>query len=98
MVRRHPAICSGPIRRREFLRAGLTGFASLTLPGLLRLRASGDTTGASAPAKRTAVIVVWLPGGPSHIETYDPKPNAPSEYRGPFSPISTKVPCMQICE
>ena len=84
-----------PLGRREFLRAGLTGVASLTLPGLFRLRANA---GPPSPRVRTAVIVVWLPGGPSHIETYDPKPNAPSEYRGLFGPIATKVPGLQICE
>src|SRR5262249_39731204 len=55
---------------------------------------------AACPTNRqpTAVILVWLHGGPSHLETYDPKPNAPAEYRGPYSPISTAVPGLQICE
>lgn len=83
------------MRRREFLRVGVGGLASLTLPGLLRLRAEA---GFPSSGERTAVILVWLPGGPSHIETYDPKPNAPAEYRGPYSPISTIVPGVQICE
>ena len=81
--------------RREFLRCGLTGLTSLSLPGLLRLRAE---TGLPSTPERTALIVVWLHGGASHLETYDPKPNAPAEYRGPFSPIATKVPGLQICE
>lgn len=86
---------SSPLRRREFLRLGLAGFSGLSLPALLRLRA------ASAPTpnrNRTALIVVWLQGGASHIETYDPKPEAPNEYRGPYQPIATKNPGLRICE
>jgi hypothetical protein len=83
------------MKRRDFLRIGLTGFSSLTFPELLRRRAAANTV---AARDRTAVILVWLHGGPSHIETYDPKPNAPSEYRGLYAPISTAVPGMQICE
>ena len=67
--------------RREFLRAGLAGFGTLSLPGLLRLRAES----AAEPRRPTAVILVWLRGGCSHLDTYDPKPDAPSEYRGPFA-------------
>jgi hypothetical protein len=89
--------CAGPrfrLRRREFLRFGLGGAGGLSLPGLLRRRAE-----AQVPAKeRTALAVVWLHGGASHLETYDPKPLAPSEYRGPFGPIETRVPGMQLCE
>ena len=75
--------------------AGLTAFGSLTLPGLLRLRAQA---GGSESPKRTAVIVVWLRGGASHLETYDPKPGAPSEYRGPYGAIATKTPGLRISE
>ena len=67
------SICPGPIKRREFLRIGLSGFATLSLPGLFQLRALAAT-----PKARTAVILVWLRGGASHLETYDPKPDAPS--------------------
>jgi hypothetical protein len=93
--------------RRSFLRAGLTGFSSLTLSSLLRSRAwSADDAGAlrdpSANAHpsphRTAIILVWLRGGASHLETFDPKPESPAEYRGPFSPISTNVSGIQIGE
>jgi uncharacterized protein (DUF1501 family) len=87
--------CPGPIRRREFLRVGLSGFATLSLPGLLRLRAEAAV---AKPESRTAVILVWLRGGASHLETYDPKPDAPDEYRGIFSTISSSVPGMQLCE
>ena len=89
------SFCPGPIKRREFLRIGLSGFATLSLPGLFELRARAAT---EQPKARTAVILVWLRGGASHLETYDPKPDAPSEFRGVFSPISTRVPGMQISE
>lgn len=81
--------------RREFLRAGLTGVASLSLADLLRLRAVAGTAPAAEP---TAIILVFLHGGASHLETYDPKPHAPAEYRGPFGAISTSVPGLQISE
>lgn len=87
--------CPGPATRRGFLRMGLTGFASLSLPGVLRLRAASAAT---TTGPRTAVIMVWKPGGCSHIDTYDPKPSAASEYRGPFSTIKTKVPGLQFSE
>ena len=87
--------CAGPFGRREFLRVGLAGFGSLSLPGLFHLRARA----ASAPARpKSALIVVWLHGGASHLESFDPKPDAPSEYRGPYQPIATRVPGLQFCE
>jgi uncharacterized protein (DUF1501 family) len=80
--------------RREFLKLGLTGFASLGLGGLFNLRArAADATG-----ERTAVILVWLRGGCSHLDTFDPKPDAPAEFRGPFDPIATKVPGISVTE
>src|SRR5262245_46629813 len=84
-----------PIARREFLRIGLAGFGGLTLPGLLRLRAAAA---ADKLRERTAVIIVWLIGGASHLETYDPKPLSGSEYKGPYDPIATRVPGLSICE
>lgn len=81
--------------RREFLRVGLSAFGSLSLPGLLHLRAQSSRPSAR---ERTAVIVVWLRGGCSHLDTLDPKPDAPSEYRGPFSPIATRTPGLRISE
>jgi uncharacterized protein (DUF1501 family) len=80
--------------RREVLRFGLTGFATLSLPALLRARAAS----AAPDAERTAIILVWLRGGASHLETFDPKPGAPSDFRGPYSPISTNVPGIDVCE
>ena len=87
----------GPGRgsRREFLRVGLAGFASLSLPGLFQLRARAT---AAAPAPNTAVILVWLRGGLSHLETYDPKPDAPAEVRGLYGTIPTNVPGLRIGE
>ncbi len=78
--------------RRSFLRLGLGGFTSLGLPGMLRLRANVE------PVEKTAIILVWLRGGPSHLETFDPKPDAPSDYRGPYKAIATKTPGMMISE
>jgi uncharacterized protein (DUF1501 family) len=81
-------------QRREFLRAGLAAFGSLSLPGLLRLRAEAP----SGSRERTAVIVVWLRGGGSHLDTYDPKPDAPAEYRGPFKTLATQTPGLRVSE
>src|SRR3954470_15621853 len=80
--------------RREFLRAGMAGLGSLSLPGLLRLRAES----AVEPRRPTAVILVWLRGGCSHLDTYDPKPDASSDYRGPFATIATKTPGLRFSE
>ena len=85
----------GSASRREFLRAGLTGLGTLSLPGLLRLRADASVAAAGEP---TAVILVWLRGGCSHLDTYDPKPEAASDYRGPFRPIETKTPGLWLSE
>lgn len=87
--------CAGPIGRREFMSLGMTGFASLGLSDLFRLRAASNQ---AVESKNTAVIMVWLPGGCSHIDTYDPKPESTSEYRGPFKTIPTAVPGLQISE
>jgi len=83
------------MRRREFLRLGLSGLASLSLPELLAYRAHA----ANAPGReKTALLVVWLQGGASHLETYDPKPDAPAEIRGPFGSIATKAEGVRISE
>lgn len=78
--------------RRRFLQVGSLG-ASLTLSNYLRIASAAD----SAASDRSAVLV-FLGGGPSHLDTFDMKPNAPSEYRGQFSPIRTTVPGVEICE
>ena len=80
--------------RRELLRVGLAGLGSLSLPGLIQARASS----AASKQERTAVILVWLRGGCSHLDTYDPKPDAPSEFRGPFQTIPTKIPGVRFSE
>jgi hypothetical protein len=85
--------------RRGFLQAGVLGCAGLTLSNLLRLQAaSGATTGASGAKRVNSVIILWMRGGPAQHETWDPKPDAPSEYRGEFNAIGTNVPGIQLCE
>jgi hypothetical protein len=79
------------VSRRDFLRIGALSAGGLTLADVLRLRAETGTGPKS-------VIMVYLPGGPSHIDMYDLKPDAPAEYRGEFKPIQTNVPGMNICE
>jgi len=86
--------CRGPTSRRSFLEFGCSSALGMGLGSLLQARESKST----ASAKDTSVIFVWLPGGPSHLETYDMKPDAPREYRGEFSPIATKVPGLDVCE
>jgi hypothetical protein len=81
------------VTRRDFLQIGALGLTGLCLPDILRLRAETKTT--TSPR---AVIMVCLAGGPSHLETYDMKPNAPEEFRGEFKPIRTNVPGFDICE
>lgn len=85
--------CPGTSDRRSFLRTGLTAFGGLTLADLYRLQAK---TAESVSPK--SMIVLWLWGGPSHMETFDLKPNAPIEYRGEFKPIRTNVPGIEISE
>ncbi len=89
MPKRAFSLCPGPVGRREFMSVGLGGFASLSLPGLMQLRAAQPQRPAG---EKTACILVWLPGGISHLDTFDPKPDSGSEYRGPFKTISTAVP------
>jgi hypothetical protein len=89
--------CDGTTRR-GFLRigglgVGGIGFGGLALPELLRLRALG-----AAPGGRKSVILVWQAGGPSHLDMYDLKPDAPAEVRGEFRPIGTNVPGIDIGE
>ena len=97
--------CRGPIPfgstgRRAFLQTGLAGFAALTLPGILKLQSQCRAADALATgsAEKKAVIMVWQPGGLSHLDSYDPKPDSGSEYCGPFKPISTRVPGLKFTE
>ena len=87
-----PRYCDG-LSRRSFVQVGLAGMGALGLGDVLRGRAAAETSG-----KQTSMILIWLDGGPSHHDTYDPKPNAPAEYRGIWSPISTNVSGMDITE
>src|SRR5262245_29298327 len=87
--------CRGP-SRRAFLRAGLIGTIGLGLDDLLRLRALA--AGAGKPAKVKNCILVWLAAGPSHVDTFDPKPEAPSDIRGEFKAIDTAVSGLKISE
>jgi len=86
--------CRG-VSRREFLQIGGSTVLGLTLADLLRLKANQGTyqTGSAR-----AVIFLWLWGGPAQLDTWDPKPNAPMDYRGPFSSIQSRVPTTRIGE
>ncbi|HEV7224375.1 MAG TPA: DUF1501 domain-containing protein [Pirellulales bacterium] len=85
--------CDG-ISRRNFLRIGGLAMGGLTLPQLLQASAQAD----SSASRHKSIIMVYLPGGPSHLDTYDPKPQAAVEYRGEFGSISSRVPGMDFCE
>ncbi len=87
------AHCPGPMNRRTFLRAGTLALGGLGLQQVLAAHAA-----AARGSPDTAVILFWMWGGPSHLETYDLKPEAPPEYRGPFRPMRTSVPGLDVCE
>ena len=84
--------CDG-VKRRDFLKVGAIG-AGLSLSGYLRLAAAGEVAG----AKAKSAIFINLTGGPSHMDTFDLKPDAPAEYRGTFNPIKTNVAGVEISE
>src|SRR6267143_5907533 len=84
--------CDG-VSRRSFLKIGALGLGGLTLPQLLRAESAGGVK-----MGHKAVIMIFLPGGPSHQDMFDLKMDAPSEIRGVFKPIETNVPGIQICE
>src|SRR5262245_33039592 len=88
---------SGECSRRALLRAGFLGLAGLGLPDLLRAEAVARAAG-QPTARDLSVILIWLDGGPTHFETYDPKPDAPAEFRGPLHAIGTSVPGIQVSE
>lgn len=83
--------------RRHWLQLGVAGLAGGSFANLLQLR---ETCAASLPAnkKPSSCILIWMDGGPTHFETFDPKPEAPVEIRGEFQPINTNVAGIQICE
>jgi hypothetical protein len=83
--------------RRDFLHLGVLTSFGLSLPGLLRMQAAAAGTGPAA-ARAKSCILIWLDGGPSHLDLFDPKPDAPTEVRGQFKAIGTAVDGIQICE
>ncbi|HEV3145735.1 MAG TPA: DUF1501 domain-containing protein [Gemmataceae bacterium] len=87
--------CDG-MSRRSFLQLGVAGMAAVSLPQFLR--AKEESARALGQTKNTSVILLWLDGGPSHMDLYDMKPEAPAEYRGIWKPIRTKVPGFDITE
>lgn len=90
---RRTTLCDG-ITRREMLRVGGLAFGGLTLADVLRQRAvAGPSAG-----RGKSVIMIWLRGGASHIDSYDVKPDAPAEIRGEFQPIATNLPGVQLCQ
>ncbi|MCH2584844.1 MAG: DUF1501 domain-containing protein, partial [Planctomycetes bacterium] len=84
--------CDG-LSRRNFLRIGSLGLGGLSLADLLRAEAATGKT-----ERQKSVVMIYLPGGPTQHETFDPKPDAPRGIRGAYKPISTKIPGVQYCE
>ena len=94
-----PSTLCDRVSRRELMRIGGLNLLGLSLPALLRADARGALAGSDPTFGRAKnVIYLWLQGGPPQHETFDPKPLAPAEIRGPFQPISTNVPGIQFCE
>ncbi|MCA9019195.1 MAG: DUF1501 domain-containing protein, partial [Planctomycetaceae bacterium] len=90
--------CNG-ITRRNCLQLGLGAMTGLGMVDLLRLQSQAKGTSAAQPkAKAKSVILIWMDGGPTHYETFDPKPEAPVEIRGEFNPIATKIPGVQFSQ
>ena len=88
-------LCDG-ITRRDWLRVGGLGMLGLTLPALLDARRAEASTPRTGRAKSCILIFLW--GGPSQLDTWDPKPGAPADIRGPFRAIPTSVPGVSISE
>ena len=94
LVTRNPTHqCAGPFSRRRFLEAGSLALGGMSLTDVLAGQAASGNTG-----KDTSVILLFLSGGPSQLETYDLKPDIPSSYRGIYAPIATNVPGITICD
>ena len=90
--------CAG-MRRRDFIQLGIGGVLGLGFADVLRLRAQAAVPAlAQSTGKQVNCILIWLDGGPSHYETFDPKPDAPSDIRGDFKPIATSVPGVHFSE
>ena len=84
------------LSRRVLLKAGAISLGGLTLPDILRFRAKSAADGKSM--RRTSVIFVFLAGGPSQLETYDPKPDTPAEFRGPLGVVQSRLPGVMFSE
>lgn len=84
--------------RRDCIKLGVAGLAGGSLANLLRLQAANASQYASSGKRPASCILIWMDGGPTHFETFDPKPEAPAEIRGEFRPIETNVPGIRICE
>src|SRR5262245_40652042 len=97
-VMTQPTRCPGPPRlsRRELLQVGGIGLLGLSLPGLLRAEERRSRSGGSARAD--ACVLIFLNGGPSHLDMWDMKPAAPAEVRGEFKPIATTLPGVHLSE
>jgi hypothetical protein len=95
-----PEFRDGTVTRRELLRLGGLSVAGLSLPQLLasEARAARTPAATSARGRATSCLLFFLEGGPSHIDLWDMKPQAPAEVRGVFQPIATTIPGLQICE
>jgi uncharacterized protein (DUF1501 family) len=93
LVGRQTARTCQTLTRRAFVQVGASSVLGLSLADLLKQRAAGDT-----PGTVKSVVLLWLWGGPSQLDTWDPKPNAPLEYRGPFGTIPTRIPGVRFCE
>src|SRR5262245_34168785 len=87
--------CDG-VSRRSFLQLGVAGMASLGLPRILQ--AKSESAPSVGGKKNTKAILIWLDGGPGHMDMYDMKPDAPAEYRGLWKPIRSKVPGFDVTE
>src|SRR2546423_10220079 len=85
--------CDGA-SRRDFLKVGALGMTGLMLPDLLRLRAAAAEAG--RPTRNTSVVWLWLGGGPTHVETFDPKMSAPAEFRSVVGAVQTNVPGIEL--
>jgi uncharacterized protein (DUF1501 family) len=86
------------ISRRELMRLSAAGVAGASLSGWFGLLAEQSARAAAAPARRKSCILLWMDGGPSHLDTFDPKPDAPANVRGDLAAIATSVPGIQVSE
>src|SRR3954464_14416190 len=93
LIGRQTARTCQTLSRRAFVQVGASSVLGLSLADLLKQRANGGL-----PGTAKSVLMLWLWGGPSQLDTWDPKPSAPLEFRGPFGSIATRVPGVRVCE